>query len=116
VTEARAAQAGPTTMATMPPEAEARREAEARTEDADAAADRSAAAGPTGATAAALGENRLSGTSAGTNAKLTVFLYVFSTDLMKKLCRIIFIDEKRTCRYRVPMRYQCKTICPFYQI
>jgi hypothetical protein len=109
-------------MATMPPEAEARREAEARTEDADAAADRSAAAdlsaaaGPTGAAAAARGENRLFGTSAGTNAKPTVFLYVFSIDLMKKLCRIIFIDEKRTCRYRVPMRYQCKTICPFYQI
>jgi hypothetical protein len=75
-------------MATMPPEAEARREAEARTEDADAAADRSAAAdlsaaaGPTGAAAAARGENRLSGTSAGTNAELTVFLYVFSIDLM----------------------------------
>ena len=99
-------------MATMPPEAEA------RTEDADAAADAdlSAAAGPTGAAAAARGENRLFGTSAGTNAKPTVFLYVFSIDLMKKLCRIIFIDEKRTCRYRVPMRYQCKTICPFYQI
>ena len=55
-------------MATLPPEAEARREAEARTEDADAAADLSAAAGPTGAAAAGLGENGLSGTSTGTNA------------------------------------------------
>ena len=67
-------------MATLPPEAEARREAEARTEDADAAADRSAAAdlsaaaGPTGAAGADRGETGLSGTSTNTEAKLIVFL------------------------------------------
>jgi hypothetical protein len=66
-TEDRAAQAGlTTTMATLPPEAEARIEAEARMEDVAVATDLSAVAGPSGAAAANLGENGLSGTSTGT--------------------------------------------------
>jgi hypothetical protein len=91
-----AAQAGPTTMATIPPEAEAQREAEAQTEDADAAADQSAAAdlsaaaGPTGAAAAVRGESGLAGTITVTEAKLTVLFFynVFSIDLIgKKIVR-----------------------------
>ncbi len=76
-TEDRAAQAGLTTsMETLPLEAEDRIEAEARMEDVDAATDPSAVAGPSGAAAADLGENGLSGTSTGTgtNAKLIFFL------------------------------------------
>jgi hypothetical protein len=55
--EDRAAQAGPTTtMAILPPEAEARIEAEARMEDVAVAADPSVVASPSGAAAAGLGE------------------------------------------------------------
>ncbi len=69
-TEDRAAQAGlTTTMAILPPEAEALIEAEARMEAVakEGAADPSTVAGPSGAAAADLGENGLSGTSAGTS-------------------------------------------------